>query len=129
MARARELAEEARRVQEGILRKSPDDVNARLRLGYALALLGNRDDAVREGLCVVILVLFQTDVAVPSDGADIQDDLARIHILCGKHEKAIDLLEPLLAYPFYLTPGWLRIDPNFDPLRGNPRFQKLASGT
>lgn len=128
MARARELAEEARRVQEGILRKSPDDVNARLRLGYALALLGNRDDAVREGLRAATLVPFQTDVAVPSDGADIQDDLARIHILCGKHEKAIDLLEPLLAYPFYLTPGWLRIDPNFDPLRGNPRFQKLASG-
>jgi len=30
--------------------------------------------------------------------------------------------------PYYLTPGWLRIDPNFDPLRGNPRFDKLAQG-
>ena len=59
----------------------------------------------------------------------IQHQLVRIHILVGNHEKALDLLEPLLKQPYHLTPGWLRIDPNFDPLRGNPRFEKLAHGT
>jgi hypothetical protein len=30
--------------------------------------------------------------------------------------------------PYFLSPGWLKIDSNFDPLRKNPRFQKLVAG-
>ena len=46
----------------------------------------------------------------------------------GEPEKALEHLEPLLKIAYYLSPGWLRIDPNFDPLRKNLRFQKLATG-
>jgi hypothetical protein len=35
------------------------------------------------------------------------------------------MLEPLLKVPYYLSPGWLAIDPNLPPLKGNPRFEKL----
>ncbi len=44
-------------------------------------------------------------------------------------DKAIDQLEKVMAVPYYISPAWLRIEPEFAPLRGNPRFQKLVEGT
>ncbi|HKF43365.1 MAG TPA: hypothetical protein VKG01_09705 [Thermoanaerobaculia bacterium] len=60
-------------------------------------------------------------------GPYLQHQLVRIYMLTGEPEKALDQLEPLLKMPYFVSPGWLKIDPNFDPLRNNPRFQKLVS--
>jgi hypothetical protein len=62
-------------------------------------------------------------------GGYLQLQLVRTYLLIGEPDRALDELEPLLRIPFYLSPGWLRIDPAFDPLRNNPRFKKLVEGT
>jgi len=61
-------------------------------------------------------------------GPYLQHLLVRIYVLVGEPEKALDQLEPLLRMPYYLSPGWLKIDPTFAPLRGNSRFERLIAG-
>ena len=61
-------------------------------------------------------------------GPALQHELVRIYTILGERERALDRLEPLLKVPYMLSPGWLAIDPNFDPLRKNPRFQRLVAG-
>lgn len=60
------------------------------------------------------------------NGPYYQHQLVRIYLLVGERDKALDRLEPLLKIPYYLSPGWLRVDPAFAPLRGHPRFERLA---
>jgi serine/threonine-protein kinase len=125
-ARARVYADSARIALEDQLKDTPDDPVRRVSLGLAFAYLGRKADAVREGERGVALRPVTKDAFF---GAYVQHQLARIYILVGEPEKALDELEPLLEIPYYLSPGWLRIDPNFDPLRTNPRFQRLAAGS
>ncbi len=117
-------AEEARKAYEERLRATPDDAQSHVQLGLSLAYLGRKEEAIREGHRAVEILPLAKDAY---GGAYIQHQLARIYILVEEPEKALDLLEPLLKIPYFLSPGWLKIDPNFDPLRGNPRFQKLVA--
>jgi hypothetical protein len=57
-----------------------------------------------------------------------EEFMAGAYMLLGKPEQALDILEDLLRKPYWLTPAWLRIDPAWAPLRGNPRFEQLVSG-
>ena len=124
-ARARAYADSGRIGYEAQLRDAPDDAQLRLLHGLTLAYLGRKADAIREGEQGLALQPLSQDAY---SGAYNKHLLARIYILTGEHEKAIDQLESLLKTPYFLSPGWLRIDPNFDPLRKLPRFAKLFGG-
>jgi hypothetical protein len=45
----------------------------------------------------------------------------------GEPENALDQLEPLLKIPYYLPPGWLKIDPTFAPLRATSGLKRLIA--
>ncbi len=117
-------AEKARKAFEEQVRAAPQDAQRHASLGLALAYLGKKEEAIREGERAVSLQPVTKDAV---EGPYNQHQLARIYVLVGEPEKALDQLEPLLKIPYWLSPAWLEIDPNFDPLRKNPRFQKLVA--
>jgi tetratricopeptide (TPR) repeat protein len=124
-AQVRAHAAEAKKAIEEQLQSLPEDAQRRVGLGLALAYMGEKARAVAEAERGVAMLPVAKDGFT---GPFLQHQLARIYVLVGEPEKAIDQLEALLRIPYYLSPGWLKIDPNFDPLRGNPRFEKLVAG-
>jgi tetratricopeptide (TPR) repeat protein len=124
MRRTRAYADTARAGFEAVLKSTPNDPQQRVLLGLALAYMGRKADAVREGEHGAALLPVSKDAIV---GPYVQLQLVHIYILVGEPEQALDALEPLLEVPGYLSPGWLKIDPTFAPLRGNLRFERLIA--
>jgi TolB-like protein/thioredoxin-like negative regulator of GroEL/predicted Ser/Thr protein kinase len=123
---ARVYADSARLGFEETLKATPDDAQRRAFHGLALAYLGRNAEAVKEGERAVALGPTARDGYL---GPYIQHQLARIYAVVGEPDKAVDQLEALLRTPYFLSPAWLRIDPNFESLHANPRFQRLVAGT
>jgi eukaryotic-like serine/threonine-protein kinase len=121
--RSRVYADTALKYFNVELQLTPLDDQRHTFRGLALAFLGRYDEAIAEGKRGMALRPVDRDALY---GPYAVHQLARIYTLAGQPERAIDLLEGLLKKPYYLTPAWLRIDPSFKPLRGNPRFEKLA---
>jgi serine/threonine-protein kinase len=112
----------ARAVLESRVRKWPDASGAHSNLGLAYAGLGRKQEAIREGELGVRLLPLSRDAFY---GSDPVTDLARIYVMVGEYDAAIDELELLLGIPGYLSGPWLTIDSAWAPLRDHPRFQRL----
>jgi serine/threonine-protein kinase len=122
-AASRAWADSAQRYYAHNLRETPNDAQRHVIRGLALAYAGRRDEAVAEGQRGVALLPMEKDA---ESGTYFVHQLARIYLHTGQPEKALDQLEKVMSVPYYLSPAWLRIDPEFAPLRGNPRFEKLV---
>jgi TolB-like protein/tetratricopeptide (TPR) repeat protein len=103
----------------------PDDAQLTEIRGRANALAGHRAEAIADA--ERSLALRETSLDATS-GPYYRFQVARILLQAGENERALDMFEKLLTVPATdVTPATLRLDPNYAPLRGNPRFQRLAA--
>jgi TolB-like protein/Flp pilus assembly protein TadD len=116
-----ELAQ-ARIISDNLLREAPEDAARHAQHGLILAALGQKKEAIAEGKRAVELLPESQDAF---DGPKITASLAQIYALTGESDEAFRLLDHLLQVPNGLTVPTLKLDPAWDPLRKDPRFQAL----
>ena len=116
--------ETARIVAEQLVQESPDDAARHGQLGLILAGLGRKEEAIKEGKRAVELLPEAQDAL---DGPEVAVVLVQIYAWTGEHDQAFELLDHLLQVPNSLTVPILKLDPVWDPLRKDPRFEKLIA--
>jgi TolB-like protein/Flp pilus assembly protein TadD len=120
--KARAAFEKALIVAQRLVSESPDDWSRHTQLGEILACLDRKDEAIREGKRGMELRPESTDAF---DGPMATQGMAQIYTWIGDKDQAIALLEHLLAVPNGLTAPLLKLDPAWDSLRSDARFQAL----
>ena len=88
------------------------------------AALGNKEDAIREGRRAVELLSVTKDAII---GPLLVQNLALIFTWTGEKDLAFEQLSVAAKLPGYLSYGELRLHPDWDPLRGDPRFDKIVA--
>ena len=104
----------------------PDDPKALMARGLVHAALGEKSEALRDAEAAVAMLPIARDAY---DGAVLATNLAAIYGECGETQRAVERLESLRGIPMAATPGTLRVEPEWDPLRNDPRLQQLLRRT
>jgi len=117
-------ADSARMILERRVTADPGEAGPRMLLALAYAQLSRKADALRQGARAVEILPVSRDAV---DGTDLQEDMAYVELLVGDHDAAVARLAHLLTIPSDVSVPMLRADPMWDPLRGNPGFQRLLS--
>jgi len=124
---ARAAFNAARAEQEKVVRAQPDDLTQSVELcllGLIDAALGRKQEALSEGRRALELLPLTKNAL---DGADILYFYAAICAQVGERDLAIEQLKTVAKIPAGASYGELRLDPLWDALRGDPRFEKIVA--
>jgi TolB-like protein/tRNA A-37 threonylcarbamoyl transferase component Bud32 len=123
--KARASFTDARKGLEQTLRNQPDYAPALCALGVIDAVLGNKADAIHEGERAIELMPPAKNAL---EGAMLIQYLAVIYAWTGDKDHAVQRLEEAAKLPgSHITYGHLRLNPLWDPLRGDPRFEAIIT--
>src|SRR5438309_3761329 len=112
----------AKDLLEAQLKEIPDSPDMQILLAKVLACLGEKDGALAGARRASELLPESKDAF---GGPEIAADVAEVHAMLGDNGPAIEILDRLLSQPSAVTVQGLKVNPIWDPLRSDPRFQTL----
>ena len=114
----------ARKILEQRLAIKPEDARTLAVLAQVDAGLGRKELAIQEAQRAVDLMPLSKDIY---DGALVLEGLAQVYTWTNGLDRAIELLQKLAAMPSYVNYARLKVHPMWNPLRGDPRFEKIVN--
>jgi tetratricopeptide (TPR) repeat protein len=114
----------ARVETEKIVRAQPGSVAPLTVLALIDAELGDKEKAIQEGRTACDMLPLAKDAVA---GGILITNLARIYALTGEKDLALEQLDIVSKLPYGPSYGELRLDPEWDSLRGDPRFEKIVA--
>jgi TolB-like protein/Tfp pilus assembly protein PilF len=109
---------------EAQLKQSPDEPEIHVQLAKVLAWLGEKESALAEAQRATELLPESKDAF---GGPEITAGVAEVYAILGESGRAIEILDGLLSRPSSITVQFLNLNPIWDPLRSDPRFQALLT--
>jgi serine/threonine protein kinase/Flp pilus assembly protein TadD len=123
-AKAQAAFANARKIIAALNEKQPGSGPVLSLLGMIDAGLGRKEDAIREGRRACELLPIEKDAI---DGVALAVNLAQIYAWVGERDLAIEQIAAVEKVPNYLSYGFLKLQPIWDSLRGDPKFEAILS--
>jgi TolB-like protein/Tfp pilus assembly protein PilF len=123
-ARAVAAFSRARTILEQRLAIKPEDARTLAVLAQVDAGLSHKELAIQEAQHAVDLMPISKDIY---DGALVLEGLAQVYTWTNEPDRAIELLQKLVAMPGYTNYARLKLHPMWNPLRSDPRFEKIVN--